>query len=84
MFPKRPGEGTRETKEVASHSDHSGTVAVLYRVESLVRLIPVLEAEQDAGHAWRLARIRLDVTADAHRLFQLGALGTGLGFQRCP
>lgn len=27
---------------------------------------------------------RLDVTADAHRLFQLGALGIGLGFQRCP
>lgn len=34
--------------------------AVLHRqitVESLVRLIPVLQAEQGASHAWRLARI---------------------------
>lgn len=52
MFPKWPVREQIETRRKASFSTVSSV-----RFEPLVRLIPVLQAEQDASPAWRLARI---------------------------
>lgn len=58
MLPKRPVRGQRD-KEVISHSVQGcRSIDCIVKFESLVRLIPVLQAEQGtSGHAWRLARI---------------------------
>lgn len=76
MFPKNPVRGTeRQGGQLSSPC----TV-----FESLIRLIPVLQAEQDASPCMAAGKDRLDVTADAHRLFPLGSLGRRVGVPTVP
>ena len=81
MFPKNPAEGDRETRR--SSFTTYGYSAVLYR-RILIACSAHSSAPSGAGRepCTAAGKDRLDVTADAHRLFQLGALGAGLGFQR--
>jgi hypothetical protein len=81
MFPKNSAEGDRETRR--SSLTTYGYSAVLYR-QILIACSAHSSAPSGAGRnpCTAAGKDRLDVTADAHRLFQLGALDTGLGFQR--
>lgn len=56
MFPKSPVRG-RERQRLSLAMYSAVCTDCIARFESLVRLIPVLQAEQGASLAWRLARI---------------------------
>lgn len=82
MFPKNSVRGTE--RQGGQLSSPRTVLYCILKFESLIRLIPVLQAEQDASPCVAAGRDRLDVTADAHRLFPLGRLGRRVGVPTVP
>lgn len=81
-FPRNPSKAARGTERQGGHLSPTYS-ALLYR-QIQIACSAHSSAPSGAGRepCTAAGKDRLDVTTDAHRLFQLGALDTGLGFQR--